>query len=192
MLSPINAEIRYLRAIYRMKKVVILSILLLSIQSLYAQLDFLPKFIRKMYFNNDTSRHSSFVVLPALSSSPETGLEFGGAGLFSFYTDTVDHKTRVSDIFGYTTLTTRGQTKLSMNASYWTPGNKYHFSATLAYYNYPNYFYGIGNNTLLANQELVSEKRYKASFSGEALFGDYITLALYQVLQNIFMNMPRI
>jgi hypothetical protein len=176
-----------------MKKLITLSIFLLSMQSLYAQLDFLPKFIRKMYFNTDTSRRSSFVVLPVLSSSPETGLEFGGAALLSFYTDTVDHHTRVSNIFGYTTVTTRGQTKLSLNASYWTPQNKFHYSATLAYYDYPNYFYGIGNNTLLANQELVNEKRYKASFSGEELFGNDIyvgfvsgfTKYFYQYTENV-------
>jgi len=58
-------------------------------------------------------------LVPALSSSPETGIEFGGAALLSFYTDTVGDKTRVSNVFGYSSITTKGQTKLSLNASYW-------------------------------------------------------------------------
>ena len=66
-------------SVYRMKKLITLFVFLLSIQSLYAQLNFLPKFIRKMYVNADTNRKPSFLILPAISSSPETGLEFGGA-----------------------------------------------------------------------------------------------------------------
>jgi hypothetical protein len=124
-----------------------------------------------MYFNKDTTRHPSFVVLPALSSAPETGIEVGGAALLSFYTDTSDRTTHVSNVFGYATVTTKGQTKLSLNTSYWTPQNKYHYSATIGYYNFPFDFYGIGNNTRLANVDHVFEKKYKVNFAGEMLLG---------------------
>jgi hypothetical protein len=159
-----------------MKKLITLIIFLLAFQSVFAQLNFLPNFIRKMYFSKDSSRRGSFVLLPALSSAPETGLEFGGAALLSFYTDTLDRDTRVSNIFGYSTITTKGQTKLSLNASYWTPQNKFHYTASISYYNYPYNFYGIGNNTRLADVEHVSEKRYKISFAGEGLVGNYVYL----------------
>ncbi len=125
-----------------------------------------------MYFNPDTSRKPSFLILPALSSSPETGLEFGGAAILSFYSDTSDRKTRVSNLFGYSTITTKGQFKLSLNASYWTPQNKWHYTGSISYYNYPFDFYGIGNNTQLANVDPVEEKRYKFSLGGEKLLGD--------------------
>ena len=46
----------------------------------------IPKFIRKMYFEKDTSKRPSFVLIPILSTAPETGVEVGGAGLYSFYT----------------------------------------------------------------------------------------------------------
>ncbi|MDB5006650.1 MAG: hypothetical protein JWP45_1043, partial [Mucilaginibacter sp.] len=90
-----------------------------------------------MYLNKDTSRKSSFLILPALTSSPETGIEFGGAAIFSFYSDTLHRDTRVSSLFGYSTITTKGQAKLSLNASYWTPQNKWHYSESISYYNYP-------------------------------------------------------
>ncbi len=122
-----------------------------------------------MYFKKDTNRKPSFVLLPALSSAPETGLEFGGAALLSFYSDTLDRGTRVSNIFGYSTITTKGQTKLSLNASYWTPQNKLHLSGNISFYNFPFNFYGIGNNTRLANKDYVYEKRYKSSISAEKL-----------------------
>ncbi|MDB5017148.1 MAG: hypothetical protein JWQ84_1980 [Mucilaginibacter sp.] len=125
-----------------------------------------------MYLNKDTSRKSSFLILPALTSSPETGIEFGGAAIFSFYSDTVHRDTRVSSLFGYSTITTKGQAKLSLNASYWTPQNKWHYSESISYYNYPFDFYGIGNNTKLSNLDPVFERRYKFSIAGEKLFGD--------------------
>ena len=159
-------------SVHRMKKLITLSIFLLSIQSLYAQLNFLPKFIRKMYFNTDTNRKPSFLILPAISSSPETGLEFGGAAILSFYSDTINRSTRVSNIFGYATITTKGQAKLSLNTSYWTSQNNWHYTESISYYNYPFDFYGIGNNTKLSKIDPVFERRYKFSIGGEKLFGD--------------------
>jgi hypothetical protein len=169
-----------------MKKLLTLFLFLFAFQSVFAQLNFLPDFIRNMYFSKDTSRRGSFVILPALSSSPETGVEFGAATLLSFYTDTVDNKTRVSNLFGYATFTTKGQTKLSLNASYWLPDNKFHYSATVSYYNYPYNFYGIGNNTRLADVQHVLEKRYKASFDGEKKLGDYIYVGFVSGALNYF------
>jgi hypothetical protein len=155
-----------------MKRLFLFFILSICFQASFAQMNFLPNFIRKMYFNKDTSKKPSFLILPALSSSPETGLEFGGAAILSFYSDTLDRNTRVSNIFGYATITTKGQQKLSLNTSYWTPKNTWHYSESISYYNYPFDFYGIGNNTKLSNIDPVSEKRYKFSFAGEKLFGD--------------------
>jgi hypothetical protein len=155
-----------------MKRLITLFIILISFQSLYAQMNFLPKFVRKMYFNDDTSRHNSFVVLPILSSAPETGIEVGGAGLYSFYTDTIHRNTRVSNVFGYATITTKGQNRLSLSTSYWTPQNKFHYTAAISYINFPFDFYGIGNNTRLANTDHINETRYKLNFDGEKLLGN--------------------
>lgn len=154
-----------------MKKLVIFSVLVLSSQLLFSQSGFISRSIRKAY-GKDTSRQSSLLILPAFSSAPETGLEIGGAALFSFYSDTTDRRTNVSSIFGYTTITTKGQTKLSLNLNYWTPHNKRHYTATSSYYNYPFNFYGVGNNTKLADKDFVSEKRYKESFECDFVLGN--------------------
>lgn len=134
----------------------------------------IPKFIRRMYFDKDTGRHSSFILVPAIASAPETGLEIGGAGLYSFYSDTTNRQTRVSSVFGYGTITTKGQNKLSITTSYWTPQNKLHYTATLAFYNFPANFYGIGNNTRKADAEHIGERRYKAALQTEKLLGNHI------------------
>ncbi|MDB5109610.1 MAG: hypothetical protein JWR67_724 [Mucilaginibacter sp.] len=157
-----------------MKKLLTFIIIVVAaFQPVFAQ-RLLPKFVRKMFFEKDTSKRSSFVLLPVLSSAPETGLEVGGAGLLSFYTDTVGHITRVSNLFAYATITTKGQNRFSLSSSYWVPQNKFHYSAAISYINFPANFYGIGNNTRKANQDLVDEKRFKFSFNGEKLFGNNI------------------
>ena len=141
---------------------------------LFAQESFAKKFFRKMYLDKDSTKKSNFVVVPALASSPETGFEFGGASLFSFYTDTVRHSiTRVSNLYGYASITTKGQEKVSLNASYWEPQNAWHYTANISFYNFPFDFYGIGNNTKKADEELVDEKRTRIVITAQKLISQY-------------------
>jgi hypothetical protein len=150
-----------------MKKIITILLAVFCMQTAFSQTHLLPKFIRKMYFDKDSTKKSSFVILPVLSSAPETGIEAGGAGLLSFYTDTLSHNTRVSNVFTYATLTTKGQGRVSLSTSYWTPQNKYHFTAGIGYINFPFDFYGIGNNTLKANAVRLGQKRTKINFGAE-------------------------
>lgn len=136
-------------------------LLIFFLQTAFSQSHILPKFLRKMYLNKDTSKKSSFVILPVLSSAPETGLEVGGAGLYSFYSDSLKSSTRVSSVFGYATITTKGQSRLSLNTSYWTPDNGYHYTAGIGFINFPVNFYGIGNDTRSADVVRIGQKRTK-------------------------------
>ena len=153
-----------------MKKFVTLVIFLFSIYHVKAQVKLLPKFIRKMYFDKDSTKHSSFVILPVLSSAPETGLEIGGAGLYSYYSDTAKKSnTKVSNIFGYATVTTKGQSRFSLSTTYFSPQNTWHLYSAISYTHFPFNFYGIGNDTRKADGELVDEKRFKLNFDAERL-----------------------
>lgn len=156
-----------------MKAIVIFLFIVTGWHSASAQLLFLPKFVRKMYMNNDTSRKKSFVVLPVFASAPETGIEAGITGLFSFYSDTIDRKTRVSTVFAYASATTRGQERFSLSTNYWTPQNKLYYTASIGYQNFPFTFYGVGNDTRLADADHISEKRFKLNFTSQKLLGDH-------------------
>jgi hypothetical protein len=159
-----------------MKKLFTVFILSLSVFSANAQIKWLPKFINKMYFDNDSTKHSSFVVLPVLSSAPETGVEIGGAGLYSYYSDTSRKTfTKVSNIYGYATVTTKGQSRFSLSTTYFSPANEWHVYSAVSYIHFPFNFYGIGNNTRKANGELIDEKRFKFNVDAEKL----ITKQLY-------------
>jgi hypothetical protein len=157
------------------KYLTLLFILTLSTcQPLFAQESFAKKLFREMYLDKDSTKKSNFVVVPALASSPETGFEFGGASLFSFYTDTVRHSiTRVSSLYGYAAVTTKGQEKVSLNASYWEPQNTWHYTANISFYNFPFDFYGLGNNTKKADKELIDEKRTRVIVTAQRLVAKY-------------------
>jgi hypothetical protein len=162
-----------------MKKLILALFLTAFLQPVFAQNSFLPKFIRKMYFDKDTTKKSSFVILPVLSTAPETGLELGGAGLLSFYTDTASRgNTRVSNIFAYATITTKGQSRFSLSTNYWTPQNKYHYIAAISYINFPFDFYGTGNNTLKSNADRLGLKRFKLAMTGEKKISQNLYIGL--------------
>lgn len=131
-----------------------------------------------MLFEQDSSKHSSFFILPVLASAPETGIEAGGSALYSFYTDTLDNSTRVSNIFGYITLTTKGQTRASITTNYWTPQNRYHYTGLISYINFPFDYYGIGNNTRKADKDALGYKRLRARATAEKRFGSNIYLGV--------------
>ncbi|MES2278757.1 MAG: polymerase [Bacteroidota bacterium] len=161
-----------------MKKLFTLSIFILLASPLFAQKNLLPKFVRKMLFEKDSSKHSSFFLLPVFSSAPETGLEAGGSALYSFYTDTLHNDTRVSNIFGYGTITTKGQSRLSLSSTYWAPHNAWKYTAGISYINFPFDFYGIGPNTYKAGKDHLGQKRFKLNFEADKKFGKYVYLGL--------------
>jgi hypothetical protein len=127
-----------------------------------------------MLFEKDSSRRSSIIPLPVLSIAPETGVEAGGSVLYSFYTDTLNRRTRVSNVFAYGTLTTKGQSRINLSTSYWVPDNTYHYTASIGYINFPVDFYGVGGDTKKADAERISQKRFRLNVAGEKRFGDYI------------------
>jgi hypothetical protein len=161
-----------------MKKLFLILLLIVAFQPVFAQRHLLPKFVRKMIFEKDSSKKASFVLLPVLSSAPETGLELGGSALYSFYTDTISPNTRISNIFAYGTLTTKGQSRINLSTNYWLPQNKYHYTASIGYINFPFDFYGVGNNTYKSNADRLGQKRVRLTFTGEKKFGNNIYIGL--------------
>lgn len=161
-----------------MKNLFLLILLLSAINTAKAQKNLLPKFLRRMVFEKDSSKRSSFFLLPVLSSAPETGFEVGGSGLYSFYTDTTKRGTRVSNIFGYATITTKGQERASLSTSYWALQNAWHFIAAISYINFPSDFFGIGNNTLKANKDRLGQQRFKLNLEADKRFGKYIYIGV--------------
>ena len=145
----------------------------LSNTSLFGQKKLLQKFFSQ---KKDTSRAAAFYPFPVLSSAPETGLEGGLIGLYSFYTDKNDTFARVSTISATFTATTKKQTNFKSINDIWTKNNKYHFTNEIRLRSFPANFYGIGDNTLKKNKILLDQKRFLINFGVEKkVFGPFYT-----------------
>lgn len=132
-----------------------------------AQLKTLKKIISS---ESDSTRSSSFLPLPAVSYSQETGFEFGLITLYSFYTDRKDLLTRNSSISGVASFTTKKQSNFKLTADIWAPQNRYHKIGEIRYKNFPFNFYGVGNKTLKADEDKITQKLFKISGEVEKLF----------------------
>ncbi len=151
-----------------MNKVLVLAALAASMlmQPVFAQRKLIEKFLSNKA-DSIESRETSYMVVPAFSYAQETGLELGGATLISFYTSGADTLTRSSFISGKLTFTTKKQLNISVNPDVWTAGNRYHYSGSFRYKNFPFQFYGIGNSTLKENEDLLTQKLFMLSAAAE-------------------------
>lgn len=130
------------------------------------------KLIKKIFSDDaDTSRSSSFLALPVLGYAQETGIEFGAVSLYSFYTDRRDTMTRASRLTGVATFTTKSQSNFQLKSDIWSPGNAYHYSSEIRYKNFPFNFYGIGNSTLKANEDRITQKLFRLNAGIEKKLG---------------------
>ena len=138
------------------------------------------KLIKKLFSNDaDTGRSSSFLPLPVLGYSQETGIEFGALSLYSFYTDRSDTITRASRLTGVATFTTKSQSNFQLKSDIWSPGNKYHYTSEVRYKNFPFNFYGIGNETFNANEDRITQKLFKINAGVEKRIGKITYTGLY-------------
>lgn len=128
----------------------------------------MDKMIHKFLSNEkDTVKRNTFFPFPVASMSPETGLEYGVAALYSFYLDKLDSVTRVSTINIMATHTTHNQSKAKIVADIWSKENKYHYSTELRYWDFPYGFYGIGATTNKADKEYINEKRARLAIAAD-------------------------
>ena len=141
-----------------LRKLPILTLLLLLSSNGFSQM----KLIKKLFSSDvDTVRSGSFLPLPVIGYSQETGVEFGGLSLYSFYTDRKDTLTRTSRISGLATFTTKKQSSFQLKSDIWSAQNKYHYTGEIRYKNFPFNFYGIGNSTFESKLDPITQKLFK-------------------------------
>ncbi|MBK1438716.1 polymerase [Parapedobacter sp. ISTM3] len=115
----------------------------------------------------DSTRSAGFIVVPALGYAQETGLEFGLAGVYNFYVNKADHAIRTSNLTFIGTFTTERQTNLKLESDIWTTDNLYHYTSELRFRNFPFNFYGLGNQTLEQNQDVLTQRMVRIRLEGE-------------------------
>lgn len=142
-------------------------------------------FFKKLFSGEqDTTRSNSFIPLPILSYSKETGLVFGATGLYSFYIDRADINNRNSTLSVDADYSTEKQATIFIKTDIWGIDNKYHFAGDVRYKLFPFYFYGIGNQTREEDKDLVVEHMQDVILSIERRFGRIYYTGFDFVLNN--------
>ncbi len=98
------------------------------------------------------------LVLPGISFTPETNWYFGIGGI-AYFRMSKDSFTRPSDVRFTSAYTLNKQIITYLPFQLWTKENKYHIFGQFAFYRYPYFFRGIGNQ----NSSYTYEN-YTASF----------------------------
>jgi hypothetical protein len=118
-----------------------------------------PKKTFKNYINPDSLplMNLRIVPIPILTSTPETGVRFGGALEYFFNAKEKDSEARGSYIHGQLTYSTLGQFEAKATWQVFTKGEKFVFRGSAGYTTYNDRFWGIGNNTLAENNYLAQD-----------------------------------
>ena len=124
--------------------------------------------IKKLFSSKkDTSRKATAFPFPVVTSSPETGVEMGATGLYSFYSDKKDFAERISMLTLGASITTKSQFNIKSINDIWTKGNGYHITNEIRYRNFPVSFFGTGGQTLSKNKILLDEKLFRINMGVE-------------------------
>lgn len=122
-------------------------------------------------------------MLPALSYAQETHLNLQLISLYSFYTAPDDSLQRNSTVYTTLAYSQLQQFRIHLRPVIWTRGNLWHLIVDLSYQNADYKFYGTGNHTLSANQELLKNIFTQADFEAERLIAPHLYGGLSFIFQ---------
>jgi outer membrane protein assembly factor BamA len=122
----------------------------------------------------DSVARPSVTVLPVISYSEMTGVQYGATGLVGFLVGG-QSITRVSTISAYAALTTKGHSKVVVQLDRWSAGNSARWRARGEYISYPLQFFGIGSatpdsaeewysNGVTTGQAFMEQRMYRSTY----------------------------
>ena len=106
---------------------------------------------------DSTVAHRRIQPLPAIASSPETGLQFGATVLAVFEPASITH-TRPSSIIASVVRSTKAQTRIAIEGERWTTGNARRLYAQLAWQEFPLPYYGTGDAAPKSAKEIYAPR----------------------------------
>lgn len=107
-----------------------------------------PFSIRAQSSRGDSTVYkSSNIVLPAISSSPETSLLFGGVGIRQFKPGNSNEDTRFSTVLLSAIYTLNNQVSVGLQPSIFLAHEDWILEGIYSYNYFPESFWGIGRNT---------------------------------------------
>ncbi|MCP4146405.1 MAG: BamA/TamA family outer membrane protein [bacterium] len=115
---------------------------------------------------------------PIVFYSPETRMGFGAAGSYVFRIKKHSEKNRPSSFSPVFIYTLEKQFISSLNTELYFKDNKYQLKANIKFLKYPSFFYGIGPDTHLDDEEAYTPKGTDLFFSFLKRVGKNLSLGL--------------
>jgi hypothetical protein len=130
------------------------------------------------------------LVLPAVGSAPETGLQLGVAVL-AVFSDASGWR-RPTSITTSAVRTTKGQVRISLDAERWTAGNTWRIAFNGAWQRFPLPYFGYGGDTPDSARELYTPRGLEASLTVQRRVSGplYLTSSARVVSSNIVTTDP--
>lgn len=156
--------------------------LLIFIMLFFFSFNIEAQFLEKLKFWKEDSipKKDGLFLFPLLYYTPDTRFAAGAVGVYYFNTakEKSDKDTRLSFVKLLADYTQNRQLDLWSSWNIFTDQEKYLFKGEVRYRNFPDRFYGIGNNTSLSQEE----------FYAYDLFS-FKLLAMKQVYRKIFVGL---
>lgn len=134
---------------------------------------------------DSTSKRLKVVPLPALFYTPETRLGFGG--VLSGVLQTGDPvATRKSNLQVVAAYTLNSQIILESKHLIFSDKEKYLFSGELNFYDFPIFYYGVGNKTVAENEENLEYKVFVFRQRGMKKIGSHSFLGVQYRFNHVY------
>jgi hypothetical protein len=118
---------------------------------------------RQAHAQSDEPRGWSVAPVPVLAYAPETGLLLGAAAIVSFQPENLN--VRPTSIKLVAAYSTKGRAQAEFHVSSFQFNDRLFWRSRLEVFREPGKFYGVGNHTLLADEEAYSANRAILEFS---------------------------
>lgn len=115
------------------------------------------------------ARSSGWLPLPIIFYTPETKTAFGASALHYFRSEDSGPDSRPSNLTAVLIYTTRKQIIAMLPVDLYWQDERFHFQGMLGYVKYPDYFYGIGNDTAESAEEKYTARTVWAGASLQRL-----------------------
>ncbi|MDX2172009.1 MAG: BamA/TamA family outer membrane protein [Bacteroidota bacterium] len=143
--------------------------------------------ICKSIFPNPTdSIKFKIGALPSAFYTPETRFGFGGLIYTYFKFGKNDSLTKKSNTQSYASYTLNKQIYIENDYRIWTKSNLYYFTGSLDFSRFPEYFYGVGNDTKTDERIMISFDIFKIKAKNLKLLHNNIYGGVFYQYQKLY------
>ena len=140
--------------------------MLRSLLTLACSLVLASSLLAQKHAADDSTKEKAWGVLPlpAVAYTPETDFLFGPVVAIT-YDPPADSITRPTTLSLYAIYTLNKQFYSIVGWNTWSKNNRYNYTGVLYYYDFPELFWGIGNDTPEEAGEFYESKRFEGSLT---------------------------